>query len=161
VRLLRHGGGTRGQCATFLLAPAQKTALVVLTNSERGDELHQAVTRRVLERCLGVVETEPEAQPVPADAQAEYEGRYSAPAADRVIYARAGQLWLQIEPKGGFPTADAPPGKRPPAVRLALAGRDCLVMLDEPLKGARAEILRDEKGRVEWLRAGGRLHWRV
>jgi hypothetical protein len=133
----------------------------VLTNSERGDELHQAVTRWVLERTLGVVEAEPEPQPVPPAAQAEYEGRYSAAAADRVIYARDGELWLQIEPKGGFPTADSPPGERPPAVRLALAGHDWLVMRDEPLKGARAEILRDKDGRIEWLRAGGRVHRRV
>jgi CubicO group peptidase (beta-lactamase class C family) len=160
VRLLRHNGGTRGQCATLLLAPAQRVALVVLTNSERGDELHQAVTRWVLERALGVVEAEPQAQPVPPEARAELEGRYKAAAADRVIYARDGQLWLRVEPKGGFPTADAPPGEAPPPVRVAWAGPDNLVMLDEPLKGVKAEVLRDKDGRIEWLRAGGRVHRR-
>jgi hypothetical protein len=160
LRLIRHNGGTRGQCATLLLAPARGLALVVLTNSERGDELHQAVTRWVLERSLGIVEPEPAPQPVPPETMAEYEGRYKAAAADRVIYARDGALWLQVEPKGGFPTADSPPGERPPPVRVALAGRDRLVMLDEPLQGVKAEILRDKDGRIEWLRAGGRAHKR-
>ena len=78
-----------------------------------------------------------------------------------IFYREAGELWLQVEPKGGFPTPDSPPGERPPAVRAALCGPDCLVMLDEPLQGARAEILRDAAGQIEWLRAGGRIHRRV
>jgi hypothetical protein len=160
LRVLRHGGATHGQCASFWFAPARRFALAVLTNSDRGDELHQVVTRWVLEHYLGVVEPEPEALPVPEAAQAEYAGRYTAAAADRLVYAQDGELWLQVEPKGGFPTPDSPPGERPPPVRLALCGADCLVMLDEPLKGARAEILRDEAGRIVWLRAGGRVHRR-
>lgn len=161
LRVLRHGGATHGQCASFWVAPGRRFALVVLTNSERGDELHQAVTRWVLEHYLGVIEPEPPALPVPQAQQVEYTGRYTAAAADRVLYRQAGELWLQIEPKGGFPTPASPPGERPPAVRLALCGPDCLVMLDEPLQGARAEILRDAGGRIEWLRAGGRIHRRT
>ena len=61
-------------------------------------------------------------------------------------------------PLGGFPTSDTPPGPALPAVRFAFYGEDKLIGLDEPLHGALAEILRDEKGRVEYFRVGSRAH---
>ncbi len=161
VRLLRHGGATHGQCATLELVPARRFALAVLTNSDRGSELHQAVAAWLFERLLGLKAQPPEARPATAAEAEAFAGRYRAAAADRVIYLSDGQLWLQAEPKGGFPTADAPPEARPPAVRLALCGPDQVVMLDAPYTGNRGEFLRDAAGQIVWLRAGGRLHRRA
>lgn len=158
--LMRHGGATNGQCATLELAPAQHFALSILTNSDRGSELHQAVAAWVFERLLGVRPAPPAQRPATAAEAAAFAGRYSAAAADRVVYLRDGELWLQMEPKGGFPTADSPPGERPPAVRLAVCDPDTVLMLDPPYAGNRGEFLRDAKGQIIWLRAAGRIHRR-
>ncbi len=160
LRLLRHGGATNGQCATLELAPARRFALSILTNSDRGSELHQAVAAWVFERVLGLRTAPPAQRPATAAEAADFAGRYSAAAADRVVYTQDGQLWLQMEPKGGFPTADAPPGERPPAVRLAVCAPDTVLMRDAPFEGNRGEFLRDAAGQIVWLRAAGRIHRR-
>jgi CubicO group peptidase (beta-lactamase class C family) len=158
VRLLRHGGATKGQCATLELAPARGFALSVLTNSDRGSELHQAVARWALEHYLGVVEAEPATIAATEQEAAQYAGHYTAALSDRDLYLKDGQLWLQSVPKGGFPTVGSPPGERPPPTRVALTGPDRAVLLDEPFKGTRAEFLRGAAGEVVWLRVGGRIH---
>jgi hypothetical protein len=158
VRCLRHGGATNGQAATLWLAPERRFALAVLTNSDRGDELHQPAAAWALEHFLGV--TEPPAPPfsLPAAALTEYAGRYRAQAADLVIGVAEGGLRLQVVPKGGFPTASSPPSPAPPPVRLAFRAADQVVALDEPMRGSRGEFLRDPAGRLQWLRLGGRLY---
>jgi hypothetical protein len=158
VRLMRHGGATKGQCATLELAPARGFALSVLTNSDRGSELHQAVARWVLEHYLGIREEEPALKAATEAELAQYAGHYAAALADRELSMRDGQLWLQSEPKGGFPTAGSPPGERPPPTRVGLIGRDRALLLDEPFKGTRAEFLRGPAGEIVWLRVGGRIH---
>ncbi len=157
-RVLRHTGGTNGQTAVMQLVPGRQFALVALTNSDRGDELHRALARLAFERFLGWAEPEP--QPVAASpAQlGEYLGRYTAQMADRLLYFDNDQLMLQVVPKGGFPTPDAPASEPPPPVRAALCGPDCLLVLDEPMQAVRGEFLRDAAGRVQWLRISGRLH---
>lgn len=160
VRLLRHSGATNGQAAALWLAPARDFALVVLTNSARGSELHQRAAAWALEQYLGLRQPAPTALAVPASQLEGYIGRYSAQAAERVLYVDAGSLILQVIPKGWFPTPDAPPGEPPPPVRLAIIGEDQVMALDEPLSGTRGEFLRDPAGRVAWLRMSGRLHRR-
>ena len=160
LRFMRHGGATNGQCATLEIVPGARFALSILTNSDRGSELHQAVAAWVFEQVLGVRAAAPEPRPATPAEAAAFTGTYSAAAADRVVSERDGQLWLQVEPKGGFPTADAPPGERPPAVRLAVVAPDTVLMLDAPYAGNRGEFLRDAAGQIVWLRAGGRIHRR-
>ena len=158
VRCLRHGGATNGQAATLWLAPERGFALAVLTNSDRGDELHQAAAAWALEHVLGVKDPPRPTHSLPAERLAEYAGRYRAQAADLVLSAEADGLRLQVAPKGGFPTANAPPSPAPPPVRLAFCGEDQVVALDEPMRGNRGEFLRGAGGRIQWLRIGGRLY---
>jgi hypothetical protein len=160
VRLLRHGGATKGQCATLELAPARGFALSVLTNSDRGSELHQAVARWAFERYLGLAESDPAPLAASESELAQYVGHYTAALSDRDLYLQAGQLWLQSEPKGGFPTVGTPPGERPPPTRVALTAPDRAVLLDEPFQGTRAEFLRGPAEEIVWLRVGGRIHRR-
>jgi CubicO group peptidase (beta-lactamase class C family) len=160
VRLLRHGGATKGQCATLELAPARGLALSVLTNSDRGSELHQAVARWAFERYLGIVESGPEPVATTETDLAQFAGHYTAALSDRDVYLQDGQLWLQSVPKGGFPTVGTPPDEVPPPTRMGLTGHDRALLLDEPFKGSRAEFLRGPAGEIVWLRVGGRIHRR-
>jgi CubicO group peptidase (beta-lactamase class C family) len=160
VRLARHGGATKGQQAVLVTAPERGFAISVLTNSNRGGELHQQVVRAALEAYLGVREPE-QVFLEPAAGQLDgYVGRYQAALATCELSLGDRELVLQYIPRGGFPTRGAPPGPTPPAVRVALCGEDQIVALDEPFKGTRGEFLRDAAGQIAWLRFGGRIHAR-
>ncbi len=158
VRLVRHGGATNGQLSAFLLVPARGFAITVLTNANRGGELHNDVVKWVLRHYLGIVEPDPVPLELTEEQLAPYAGRYSAALSDLEIALRDGGLVLQVTPKGGFPTKDSPPaGPTPPPTRLALLGEDRVVALDSPFKDSRGEFLRNPDGGIAWLRFGGRI----
>ena len=160
ARIVRHGGATLGQLSAFVMVPARQFAITVLTNADRGDELHRAVTKRALELFVGITEPEPKPLDVPAEQLAEYAGRYDSMASLIELRLQAGKLVLELTPKGGFPTKDSPAEPAPPPVAVALCGADELIAIDEPFAGARGEFLRDAAGQIEWLRIGGRIHRR-
>jgi hypothetical protein len=159
--IIRHGGATNGQMATLQMAPARQFAILVLTNSDRGSELYQPLARMAFKSLLGVVEDEPKPRPAGREELAQYAGIYTAAAQDLKLEMSGDELFLQVAPKGGFPTPDSPPPPAPPAVRAALCEVDRILVLDEPMKGNQGEFLRSTSGEVAWLRLGGRVHRRL
>lgn len=155
TRLVRHGGTTNGQLSAFIMAPRRGFAITVLTNANRGGELHHNVTSWALERYLGV--TEP--APVPLDLTAAelepYTGRYEGLLSNAEVRLHDGGLILQVLPKRGGLSAE--PAPTPPPVRLVLLDADRVVMLDPPMKDSRGEFLRGAEGGLTWLRVGGRI----
>ena len=159
-RLLGHGGATNGQKALLRLVPDAQFAVAVLTNSDDGGILSQQLVNSATEQYLGL--RLPAATPLarPAAQLAPYLGRYESAMTIYELVLTDGQLILHTTPKGGFPTPDAPPPEPPPPLRAALYDEDRLIVLEEPLKEARGEFLRDENGRIAWLRLGGRIQAR-
>jgi hypothetical protein len=158
LRVVRHGGATNGQTATFQMVPARRFAIVMLTNSDRGSELIRPVVKKAFESYLGIVEHEPEPIPASQEQLSQYAGRYEGAAEDLQLEMSAGALTLAVIPKGGFPTPDSPPQPAPPPTRLALCGPDRVLALDEPFTGDQAEFLRAADSKLTWLRFGGRVH---
>ena len=66
-----------------------------------------------------------------------------------------------MQPLGGFPTPDSPPGPTPPAAEAFFYTEDRWLIDDGPLKGTVGHFIRDDAGHVVWLRVGGRLYRRV
>jgi CubicO group peptidase (beta-lactamase class C family) len=161
IRIARHGGATNGQMALFQIVPQKKFAFIMLTNSDRGQELYQPLARKALESFLGLKESEP--QPVSAgEAElAQYVGDYSAAAQNLHLTFEKGFLHMRVEPRGGFPTPDSPPSPAPPPTRLQMCGKDTVLATDEPFKGDRGEFLRDKHGSLVWLRFSGRVHRKI
>lgn len=159
-RIVRHGGATLGQLSAFVMVPARRFAITVLTNADRGDELNRALVKLALELFPGLAEPDPAPLETPDAQLAEYAGSYESMASRLELAVESGRLRVQLTPKGGFPTKDSPPEPAPPPVLAALCGPDQLIVLDEPLAGARGEFLRDAAGRIVWLRIGGRVHAR-
>ena len=160
VRQVSHGGGTTGQVSLLALIPEHDFAIAILTNSDAGGAVTQAVSDWALAHCLGLEVT----QPAPIEAsEAElrlYVGRYSRPFADIELGMLGGRLVGQLTWKGGFPSQDTPPPPPPPPMSVALCEKDRLLVMDGPFKDATAEIVRKPDGSIGWLRASGRIHVR-
>ncbi|MBP6471712.1 MAG: beta-lactamase family protein [Chloroflexi bacterium] len=160
TRLVSHGGATHGQLSAFMVAPARHFAFTCLTNANRGRKLNEAVTDWVLAHYLGLAAPETPHLAMPESSLAEYAGWYEAYMSDLELVVSNGRLLLQIVPKAGFPDKDSPLEPAPPPSRLAFYQPDRVIALDPPLTGDKLEFLRDENGRILWLRTS-RLHKRL
>jgi CubicO group peptidase (beta-lactamase class C family) len=155
VRLIGHGGGTKGQISWLGIAPDNGFALAIVTNHNYGGILTDRVAAAAYESYLGV--REPELEAIDLD-PAPYLGRYTARMADLELVQTGDGLELHYVPKGGFPTPDTPPMPPPPPASVRFASEDELFAVDDIWKGERMRILRDEDGGIAWLRAGGRVY---
>jgi len=157
IRTVRHTGGTNGQISVLLLVPARRFALTIVTNADRGSELHSAVIPGALRRYCGIESAPVAPSERTADELAPYAGIYRGALNDIEITLAGTTLRLQARPKGGFPQRDTPPGASPPPTRIATHADDTLIALDPPYTDGRGEFLRDEGGAVAWIRFGSRL----
>jgi CubicO group peptidase (beta-lactamase class C family) len=158
ARFFGHDGGTNGQIARLLIAPEQREALAVLTNSFRGGEVTTAVERAFLAR-LGVEEPDLVALDLEPGRLDEYAGRYVSHMIDIDVVLQDGGLVTHFQPKGGFPTPESPPLPAPPPVAIALYDADLAFVPDGPYRGERVEFLR-ENAEIVWFRDGARLYRR-
>ena len=158
VRLIGHGGGTKGQISWLGIAPEHGFALVVLTNHQRGGIVADRVAEAAYEAYLGVREPEPAAIELPPERLQEYLGRYEARMGDVVLYEADAGVELRLEPKGGFPTPHTPPPPPPPPIPIAFSSEDEIFVPEGMFKGDRAVFLRHGDGGIAWLRVGGRVY---
>ena len=160
TKMIRHGGGTNGQATLLRIVPSRQFAVAVFTNSDEGDALCDRVVNEATKEYIGL--TLPEAIPLdlPEATLLSYTGNYDAAGSVYEITLQEGGLVLQVTLKGGFPTPDSPPSQSPPPVRIALYAEDRVIVLDEPMKDARGEFLRNPDHSIAWLRLGGRIHAR-
>lgn len=160
TRIVEHGGTTSGQCAWLVLVPEHGLALAVLTNHARGHALIGHVRERALAEYAGIEPWSPVARDrTPAELD-EYAGSYEAYASWARLRVEDGRLVLAMESKGGFPKPDSPPPPSPPPAAVAFTGDDTFYVPEGPLRNQRGRILRDDDGRIEWLRFGHRIHRR-
>ena len=91
----------------------------------------------------------------------EFVGRYKIGTGCFDLKAKEGYLIYHHIPLGGFPMPDSPPGPAMPPMRFAFYEEDKVIGLDEPYKDALGEFLRDDKGRLQFFRIGGRAHQKL
>jgi Beta-lactamase len=160
ARIVEHGGTTSGQCAWLTLVPAHGFAIAVLTNHARGHALVGHVRERVLAEYAGIEPWSPVARVLTPTELEEYVGTYEAYGGSVRLRLEDGRLVLAIESKGGFPKPDSPPFPSPPPAAIEFTGEDAFYVPEGPLRHQRGRILRDDAGRIEWLRFGHRIHRR-
>jgi CubicO group peptidase (beta-lactamase class C family) len=155
LRVVEHGGTTNGHLSAFVMVPERRFAITVLTNSTRGGELHHAVTDRALAHYLGVRRRPP--KPLPGgrvDARG-YTGRYIdglRQSAFDLVALRDGRL------KGTLSSLDGEESPVPIApFHVAFYDVDRAVVQDSRIKGSTLEFLRDNHGKLRFVRVGGRL----
>ena len=157
VRFFGHTGSTVGYLSQILMQRERDFALVILTNSVNDEGFRRDLIEQVLAFALGLDVRDPEPlapQPDPG----EYLGRFAGPFwTARVEAADApGELVLHAEAYPPEPGRWTPPAAGP--TRWAFYAPDRIVVTaPEASRGARADYVRDDTGRVAWLRWGGRL----
>ena len=166
VRLVGHGGTTNGQLSAFQLVPERNFGVAVLTNSSpKGGQLHEKLAKWALERCLGVVEAEPEPLTLTPDQLNEYTGDFETIGTKLHITSVGGQLSVKVEvnpetlAKIREMNGDEPEDD-PPYV-LNLLADDKYAIAEGPAKGMRGFFTRDDSGAVDGINLGARLATRV
>ncbi|HET6505324.1 MAG TPA: serine hydrolase domain-containing protein [Baekduia sp.] len=155
AHVAHHGGSLWGIQTQSLFVPDRGTALVILTNALGGLAVQRRVREHVLARYAGLAA--PSAAPGAATATAVPAGTFRLPAigGERRLTVRAGDDGPVVHVPG------EEPGDAGQEVRMRLVSADAMEAVDEPLTGLRAELLRDDAGRVAALRYGGRVAPRV
>ena len=156
-----HGGATHGQQAIFMFIPEKDFGITILTNSDNGGVLNTNSLTLALELYCNIKPVLPQPIKTSAKELKEYAGSYRIGIEAFDLKIKNGYLIYHHIPLGGFPTPDSPPGPATPPMRIAFYDKDQAIGLDEPLKNTFGDFIRDEKGRVEFFRIGGRAHKKI
>ena len=153
-KIIRHGGGTNGQAAELRMVPAAKFAVAVLANSDTGPGLCSEASKSALKHYLGIALPEAVPLDLPEERLIPYVGRYAAAVITCEISLRDGGLVLQVTYtyQHDSDKRDSPPPQALPPLRIALYDEDKIIVLDDPMKDARGEFLRDSDGHITRLR---------
>ena len=161
VRTFGHGGTLAGHILLLEIVPERNFAIAILTNANSGWRLIQDVEREALKSYLsatyaanqaiahrGLLETLPSAEPLAQQPDpAAYLGTYLRPGNAYVVRAERGKLFVQDRPNGGGSGRES---------AVAFYGPDRLVVTEGPDRGQSIEFVRDDEGRVKWIRVVGR-----
>jgi CubicO group peptidase (beta-lactamase class C family) len=164
VHTYGHGGTLGGHILLLEIVPERNFAIAILTNSNTGWRLIQDVERDALKSYLGatyavnqaiahrgLVETLPSAQLlVPQPDATPYLGTYLRPSNSYVVHADGGKLFVQ----------DRSNSRNPTEWHVAFYATDRFVVLDGPDRDQSIEFVRDDGGRVTWIRVVGRVAMR-
>ncbi|HLO33804.1 MAG TPA: serine hydrolase domain-containing protein [Anaerolineales bacterium] len=156
-----HGGATNGQQAYFSFIPREHFALAILTNSDDGGILTTEIFHYALKLYFNAKSDLPKPVKVPGSELKQFAGRYRIGTECFDLQVKGEHLIYHHIPLGGFPTPDTPPGPAMPLMRFSFYEKDKVIGLDEPYKDALGEFIRDEKGRLQFFRIGGRAHKKI
>ncbi|HET6597090.1 MAG TPA: serine hydrolase domain-containing protein [Anaerolineales bacterium] len=161
ITLYCHGGATNGQQAYFFFIPDKDFALAILTNSDDGGIITAGITNYALALYFDAKTNLPKPIEKPARELKEYTGRYMIGIECFDLKVKGRHLIYHHIPLGGFPTPDTPPGPAMPPMRFSFYEKDKVIGLDEPYKDALGDFIRDDKGRLQFFRIGGRAHKKI
>jgi len=156
-----HGGATNGQQAIFLFIPEKDFAITILANSDNGGVLNNNLINLALEIYFNIKPAPPKPIKRAAIELKEFTGSYRIGTEAFDLKIKSGYLVFHHIPLGGFPKPDSLPGPAMPPMRISLYKKDQTIGLDEPMKDALGDFIRDEKGRVKFFRIGGRAHKKI
>jgi CubicO group peptidase (beta-lactamase class C family) len=161
LTIYAHGGATNGQQAYFFFIPDKKFGCAILTNSDDGGILTSGIFNDVLEVYFDAKSQPPKPIEKPARELKEFTGSYHIGTERFDLKTRGKYLIYHHIPLGGFPRPDTPPGPAMPLMRFLFYDKDKIIGLDEPYKDTLGDFLRDEKGKLQFLRIGGRAHKKI
>jgi CubicO group peptidase (beta-lactamase class C family) len=156
-----HGGATNGQQALLCFIPEKDFALAILTNSDDGGIINNGILGYALELYFNAKSTLPKPTKTPVKELEKYTGRYRIGTECFDLKTKGEHLIYHHIPLGGFPTPETPPGSAMPLMRFSFYENDKVIGLDEPYKDALGDFIRDERGKLQYFRVGGRAHKKI
>ena len=159
VRIVSHDGATFGQAAFLLVAPAQRFAFALLTNSQLGLAVLEPALAAAFEQYFGIDISSGEDGGTPQTIAltpaelAEYAGRYELPNNSFVLRVEDGKLMVE-HTLLHFPGAVMPSNARTlPRSELAFVRKDlALISMTAPVG-----FVRKADHSIGWLTLGSRL----
>jgi CubicO group peptidase (beta-lactamase class C family) len=162
IRTFGHGGTLGGHILLLEIVPERNFAIAILTNANSGWRLIQDVEREALNSYLGatyalnqgiahrgLVETLPSVEPFAKQPDpAPYLGTYARPNNSYIVRTEGGRLIVQDRSNSGGSGRES---------AVAFYGPDRVVVIDGPDRGQSIEFVRDDAGRVNWIRVVGRV----
>jgi CubicO group peptidase (beta-lactamase class C family) len=161
ITVYAHGGATNGQQAYFFFIPDKDIACAILTNSDDGGIINDGVFSKALQLYFNAKSKLPKPIGTSSRELKEYVGRYRIGTECFDLKTKDGHLIYHHIPLGGFPTPDTPPGPALLPMRFSFYEKDKVIGLDEPYKNSLGEFFRDERGRLQFFRIGGRAHKKI
>lgn len=163
---VQHGGATNGFTAHLRIVPGKRFAIAVLTNSDDGPKLYDRISLHALQEYLGLSLDTVKPTAMPRSRLKAYAGRYVAHLSEqKLTINKDGKLCAQAIYLGRFPTPTSPVHGDANGPETVLAFYDApgerVFEASDGVLGGRGEFIRDRRGRIAWLRWGGRLHRRV
>jgi CubicO group peptidase (beta-lactamase class C family) len=156
-----HGGATNGQHALIGFVPEKNFALAILTNSDDGGIITANIFNYALKLYFNAKSKLPKLIKTPTNELKKYIGRYRIGTECFDLKVKGEHLIYHHIPLGGFPTPDAPPGPALPPMRFSFYEKDKVIGLDEPYKDTLGDFIRDNIGRLQYFRIGGRAHKKI
>lgn len=161
LTIYAHGGATNGQQAYFFFIPEEDFALAILTNSDDGGIITAGIFNYALELYFHAKSKLPKPIQTPREELKKFVGRYRIGTECFELKVKGEHLIYHHIPLGGFPTPDTPPGPAMPLMRFSFYEVDKVIGLDEPYKDVLGDFIRDEKGKLQFFRVGGRAHKKI
>ncbi|RIK38305.1 MAG: hypothetical protein DCC58_16840 [Chloroflexi bacterium] len=157
VKVVSHGGSTRGHQTSFEMVPERQFALVVFTNARHGIELLGEMKDWVFANYLGLEEAVPDPLPLSADELAEYTGEYEASTGVLTVSIvddhLLGALTVNEELRNELGEPSEGEEAVPPVPFRILPDNQFLI-IEGAYKGLRGGIVRDDAGRLTGLDLG-------
>jgi CubicO group peptidase (beta-lactamase class C family) len=152
--VIGHGGSTNGFRARLALVPAQRFALAILTNSDRGVPVLEQVEAWVLRRHAGLVRRQPPTAVLPPAALARLAGRYADPLTHVQVSVYQGGLRLDVTHRSAWTGAESTDA---PIFAVPMSETRFLITTEGESEGETIDFLTDEGGAIRFLRLHGRL----
>jgi CubicO group peptidase (beta-lactamase class C family) len=161
-RFFGHTGQTVGYLSEILVRPERRFAMTVTLNALSDAGFRRELRRRLLAELFGLTLEDPPRMAEPPRDLREYLGSWRGPFELQTLRAGDAPGELVLEPRQHVPTPGRWTPPPPPPSRWDFYAPDRLVArAPDAMRGARAEFLRGDDGRVAWFRCGGRIGPRV
>jgi CubicO group peptidase (beta-lactamase class C family) len=158
VKIVAHGGSTRGHQTGFEMVPEQRFALVTFTNARHGTEFNEEIKTWAFEAYLGLAEAVPDPLELSADQLREYAGLYDSFTGVLTVVLDGDRLIGTLEPNPEMLAEfgeEAQEGEElVPPLPFKILPENQFLVIDGAYKGMRGGIVRGAEGRLTGLDLG-------
>jgi CubicO group peptidase (beta-lactamase class C family) len=154
IKIVRHGGVTLGQCSEIMLIPELDFALVILLNSNNGQDLIDDLVQTILKVYFNIAFLEPDPISIDRDSLSLFEGCYVSLSNDIDIFVDHDELRVTYHYKPVLKHQKFVPAAPPPMHAYFIAKNRAIIRENHVV----CDFLTDQSGQIAYLRHGNKVH---